>query len=883
MIQINLTQLKLYNIILSRAKQSDPIAGVLNGLIISLSGDANEFLGFIRKTFPSYTGHDLQHSWRIIKKVESIISSRALESLSSIEIFSLIIASAFHDVGMIKNDTDSDQVRKNHHILSEEFLNEYLPNRLSSISEYSPRLIKCIGFIAKSHGMTWEDLSSNEYFLTDETIIEQPLRARILSILLRVGDLLDIDSDRSCDPLRKFASEYFNNNYSNFHHERHKHITRFNYTPEEINIEVESTSKEDHTIWNEWFGYLKQDILHANTYVFKGSLKVFQLPKFSSKIVKAKNAKYELWTLRFEIDDKGRIWDVISQSIYTGKFDFVRELIQNSIDACLRWIYSSSEGIVDGCNPKYWTLANYNPQVIIAYSEKNRLLEIADNGVGMDKDSLKEFLFNVASSGYSRNALHRNIPFPSIAKFGIGFVSCLVRADKIIVKTKSRENKKDFGREVVLKTEVLDACLEASECQYGTRIILFLNKKYAYNDIQNYILANYYSTAVPIAIYNSDIAKRIIEHNNIADIKSISERISKISDIKSLLEPQKIDRKLQSPYLIVESKKHSFEDVIKTPVFIYLDKNFQVTSISDTYDEVKKRESISIALIPVEIYDTKEGIEWFSIHAFILKRKVHEKTLYRYKVFDKASLEKNVIILTQEEWENEKNFVTDNTENDLFEEEDEDIDEETHDVESKKKLKRRPKKIEEDIFNKYGDMVNYAMISEKNDTLIVREDLDDMISDEQYSFLINSSLHKNKAKLSSNPEEISEDENFIGNLDSLLEENLNGSLYQDGIKLPIKAWSIAPIGSCYAIANFFGNARFDLNVTRNAVNESHILLGNWASNIGKKIQENILAEVHKVFNQNKIQYQEDRLITHINKNDSDAIYEYCIEVLETLV
>src|SRR6202008_1321978 len=108
----------------------------------------------------------------------------------------------------------------------------------------------------------------------------------------------------------------------------------------------------------------------------------------------------------------------------TGKFDFIRELIQNSIDACLRWIFINPESEVNGCNPKNWSLKYYEPEIIIKISEEKMMIEVIDNGIGMDKISLQQFLFNVASSGYRKVVEKRDIEFPSIAKFGIGFVSC---------------------------------------------------------------------------------------------------------------------------------------------------------------------------------------------------------------------------------------------------------------------------------------------------------------------------------------------------------------------------------------------------------------------------------------------------------------------------
>src|SRR5262245_31854314 len=102
MIQKHLDDLELYQLLARR--KDDPIARVLSGLLVVVVGDANEFLGFVRNRFPSFTSHDLQHSWRIVARIGGILTPEAKANLSSVELFSLIVAAAFHDVGMISDE-----------------------------------------------------------------------------------------------------------------------------------------------------------------------------------------------------------------------------------------------------------------------------------------------------------------------------------------------------------------------------------------------------------------------------------------------------------------------------------------------------------------------------------------------------------------------------------------------------------------------------------------------------------------------------------------------------------------------------------------------------------------------------------------------------------
>ncbi|OQP62858.1 hypothetical protein A3860_26465 [Niastella vici] len=893
MVSIHLSQLKLYKKLLEKVT-NDPVAGVLNGLIISLSGDAHELLGFIRNKFPSYTGHDLQHSWRIIKRLEDVISEEAIENLTPIEIFSLIIAAAFHDVGMIADGLSQDELRKKHHIKSDDFLNEFLTHRMANISEYLNRLTPCIGFIARSHGMTWEEMTSHEFFRRTERIFEQQLRVRVLSILLRIGDLLDLDSDRSCDPLRRYAPSYFQDRTSDIHHNRHKNVAHLLLTPENIEIEVISHTKEEHTIWTEWLGYLKQDILHANTYVFKGELNKFQLPKVIDKIIRDEKATYELWPLRFEIDEKGKIWDVISQSIYTSKFDFLRELIQNSIDACLRWIYIHPDGNVSGCNPKFWQLQDYEPHVCISFSELKNELVVSDNGVGMDKYALKHFLFNVASSGYKKEAENRNIPFPSIAKFGIGFVSCLVRADKIIVKTQSRENNKEGGRDVTLKTEALDAYSEIVDCAFGTQVKLYLKKSTTYNDILNYIYKNYYSPSVKIFIYNEDYLKKLIEILNTISFKGKSydlkyyqkpENIEKLiqntdyKELEDMLKSRKSENlnnlnKIFNFYGYIKPITEPIKTRLMNPVFLRLDNNFEIAGSSPNLIGKSNKNQVSLLFIPVFFQDNELGIEWNSIHIFIINRKSHEKTLFRY--ITSADRENDsILILTRSEYEDEAEQIQedydDNESEAYLDFGHEDTTEYTLPFNQPPKNKRKP-----DVFKIDS---NIERISEKLHGIVTSES--DGESEKPYDFVPGFKQNEENKQKASNY--VSRTDKIIGDIDNMFRNLLTGDVFQDGIKLPIKASSIAPIGATHARCCLFGNSRFDLNVTRNFINESHALLGNWMSAAGKKIQKKILSKVNSVFEMNDIKYSPRDFIMEKSYPDPDIIHEYSTILLKSIL
>src|SRR5215475_9833173 len=126
--ELRLEQLTLYKELIRRADQ--PEASALGGLLQFAIGDAARILEFVRASCPSFTDHSIQHSLRILKRVGSILKREAIESLSTVEIFSLILAALFHDTGMTAfDDVPGAAARSTHHLRSGTVFDKYLQER----------------------------------------------------------------------------------------------------------------------------------------------------------------------------------------------------------------------------------------------------------------------------------------------------------------------------------------------------------------------------------------------------------------------------------------------------------------------------------------------------------------------------------------------------------------------------------------------------------------------------------------------------------------------------------------------------------------------------------------------------------------------------------
>jgi molecular chaperone HtpG len=109
---------------------------------------------------------------------------------------------------------------------------------------------------------------------------------------------------------------------------------------------------------------------------------------------------------------------LLAQHLYSEKKVFIRELVQNAHDSIMR------------LRARVKDLAG---RIDIETRPKDDLIIFRDNGIGMSREDLVEFLSNVGKSGTRQE--HDQIP-GLIGQFGIGFLSGFLVAGQIEVRTK---------------------------------------------------------------------------------------------------------------------------------------------------------------------------------------------------------------------------------------------------------------------------------------------------------------------------------------------------------------------------------------------------------------------------------------------------------------
>jgi molecular chaperone HtpG len=129
----------------------------------------------------------------------------------------------------------------------------------------------------------------------------------------------------------------------------------------------------------------------------------------------------------------GRVLDLVINSLYKEREIFLRELISNASDACDKLRYES-------LNRPELLADDPELRITIEVDPAQRLITVADNGIGMDRDDLVQNLGTIARSGTARfvDALSgdQQKDMKLIGQFGVGFYSVFMVADKVVVRSR---------------------------------------------------------------------------------------------------------------------------------------------------------------------------------------------------------------------------------------------------------------------------------------------------------------------------------------------------------------------------------------------------------------------------------------------------------------
>src|SRR5215470_10591576 len=186
--------------------------------------------------------------------------------------------------------------------------------------------------------------------------------------------------------------------------------------------------------------------------------------------MRAKTAKIKEY--QFQAETK-KLLDIMIHSLYTNKEIFLRELISNASDALDRLHFEALT------NP---TLLEENDkyEIRLETDKEARTLSVSDTGIGMSRDEVTANIGTIAKSGTDElrkgleTAPTAQMAAELIGRFGVGFYSSFMVADKVVLTTrKAGETTATQWESTADGTYLLS---EAERDRRGTTVTLYLKQ-----------------------------------------------------------------------------------------------------------------------------------------------------------------------------------------------------------------------------------------------------------------------------------------------------------------------------------------------------------------------------------------------------------------------
>lgn len=359
----------------------------------------------------------------------------------------------------------SNFIRKKHGELSRKFFET--PEKTNNYI-IEDRLYRLIGVIAACHTDGQESLEQIPVvckgFGTDQ------MHPRFAAMLLRLGDLLDLDNNRfDIFSLRHFGPlpQISVSNYK-----KHKSITHFHIDPRIVEVTAKSENFEECKLNQIWFQYLQNDIEYLITHwsiMAPEKLKGCLLGLPDLQVIHGKSEFTDDSMTEFVLEKQKLLTLFTGNNLYSSDLDFIREYMQNAFDASKLQLYyellpieKNSSGITVSSKAELYLkneeieLKNLKPFDLkkMAYEAygiivtikpdpddmKRFILQITDKGIGIDKEGLNAI--TDVGSGWKKRPNHKKVIsqmrewLRPTGGFGIGLQSAFLITDEVRLYTK---------------------------------------------------------------------------------------------------------------------------------------------------------------------------------------------------------------------------------------------------------------------------------------------------------------------------------------------------------------------------------------------------------------------------------------------------------------
>lgn len=537
-------------------------------LIMEVGDYSIELSKTIIMNMPEFTLHDENHIFNMLYLTEKLVTKENIKLLSSADIMMIILAVFIHDIGMApprelvmawkgqlseleqleyKDEVllfqrfrktcvrqlqevemfNTKQEFSKAQLIEDQIITEYIrrnhANRArkmiaahwgGKIKFGDTDLTADLADICFSHNESYTTLLNMETvrLCDDGTILCIPF----VAVILRLTDIIDFDSKRT--PPILFSHLTIKNPISLREWVKHISVNAWSFDRDNITFSAHCTHPAiEATIRN--FCDLIDEELRNCTYILANlHCDIRNIDHYKIRIPACVNRSkigavkdiatgkptYTYHDTKFTLNKK-QVVDLLMGTQLYGKPEFaLRELIQNSIDACLL-----RKSLCDSWNEEY------TPHIRVLYKTINKedFLIVEDNGIGMNQHIVDSYYTNLGQSYYTSTEFYDLLSdtkhsFKPISKFGIGILSCFMVCDSLEVETKRLMAPYQSDESLQITIDGFDSLFvikQGKRIVPGTQTILRLRETHPWLKMNKNGFVDCVKNLIPLPPFNIDI------------------------------------------------------------------------------------------------------------------------------------------------------------------------------------------------------------------------------------------------------------------------------------------------------------------------------------------------------------------------------------------
>lgn len=428
---------------------------------------AANYMADVRRTFENYTLHDETHILNVLDAMSGLLGDQ-ITKLTVGEVELLILAACLHDLGMVYTEEEKQQCYGDE-AACRKFLKEYCPELLGYAAEDWPedtrkwylrtlhpfRLQKvlqnepwkelfdkcpldtvpkrCMIAVCQAHGEDPAKLLNHpdlNYLAANDA---EPL---FCALLLRLGDLLDFDDTRAPQILYGYVKC---NEESRAEWDKHQASAGFRYpfSPSADDLPYKARCTDpgvEHAIRDflDWIDEELGNCVKLQKHCRTAWQQEFPFPRAVLRD-EIESDGYMSGDFCLTMDQTQILNLLTGENLYDSTDVFIRELLQNAIDATLLRGEMEHDFIPEQARIDLW---EWND------GEGNIWFRIDDQGTGMTLGMLQRYFLKVGNSYYNSREMERDLrdhgrtkKYNGISRFGIGFLSSFLCGDYAEVST----------------------------------------------------------------------------------------------------------------------------------------------------------------------------------------------------------------------------------------------------------------------------------------------------------------------------------------------------------------------------------------------------------------------------------------------------------------